>query len=162
MKNVLCKIMYSMPDAIANIKGSDLYPHIIGITRFYQMRNGVAVATEINGLPSGDDILNECFKSNFALHIHQGEICDGDYRDPFAKTLGHFNPYSCEHPFHAGDLPPLFESDGYALSIVFIDRFKVKDIIGKTIVIHSMPDDFHTQPSGNAGEKIACGVIKEN
>ena len=39
------------------------------------------------------------------------------------------------------------------------DRFHVRDIIGRTVVIHSDPDDFRTQPAGNAGTKIACGVI---
>lgn len=43
---------------------------------------------------------------------------------------------------------------------VLTDRFRVRDIIGRTVVIHSGPDDFHTQPAGNAGEKIACGVIR--
>jgi len=41
------------------------------------------------------------------------------------------------------------------------DSFTVKEIIGKTVVIHSMPDDFTTQPSGNAGSKIGCGVIQQ-
>ena len=40
------------------------------------------------------------------------------------------------------------------------DRFSVNEIIGRTVVIHSDPDDFHTQPAGNAGKKIACGVIQ--
>lgn len=41
------------------------------------------------------------------------------------------------------------------------DRFSVGEIIGRTVVIHSDPDDFHSQPAGNAGEKIACGVIQK-
>ena len=44
---------------------------------------------------------------------------------------------------------------------VFLNKFKVKDIIGKVIIIHDIPDDFTTQPSGNSGTKIACGVIKK-
>ena len=44
---------------------------------------------------------------------------------------------------------------------VLTDRFNVDEIIGKTVVIHLMLEDFKTQPSGNSGEKIACGVIKE-
>ena len=44
---------------------------------------------------------------------------------------------------------------------VLTDRFNVSDIIGRTVIIHNMPDDFTSQPSGNAGEKIACGVIKK-
>ena len=43
---------------------------------------------------------------------------------------------------------------------VLIGKLKIKDIIGKTIIIHDKPDDFTTQPSGNSGKKIACGVIK--
>lgn len=43
---------------------------------------------------------------------------------------------------------------------VFINKFKVKGIIGKVIIIHDMPDDFTTQPSGNSGTKIACGKIE--
>lgn len=42
---------------------------------------------------------------------------------------------------------------------VYTDRFYVDEIIGKTVIVHEDPDDFHTQPSGNAGKKIACGVI---
>lgn len=42
------------------------------------------------------------------------------------------------------------------------DRFTVNEVIGKTVIIHLHPDDFATQPSGNSGEKIACGVIKHN
>ena len=65
------------------------------------------------------------------------------------------------HPKHAGDLPPLMGCQGNAYLAVKTDRFIVHDIIGKTVVIHSDPDDFHTQPAGNAGKKIACGVIRK-
>lgn len=65
------------------------------------------------------------------------------------------------HPYHAGDLPPLFSANGNAVLEVLTDRFNIHQIIGKTIIIHRNPDDFTTQPSGNAGEKIACGVIKK-
>ena len=44
---------------------------------------------------------------------------------------------------------------------VLINKFKIKDIIGKVIIIHYMPDDFTTQPSGNSGTKIACGKIQK-
>ena len=43
---------------------------------------------------------------------------------------------------------------------VLINKFKIKDILGKTIIIHDKPDDFTSQPSGNSGTKNACGVIK--
>lgn len=53
--------------------------------------------------------------------------------------------------------------NGGAYMNVATDRISVKDIIGRAVVIHSMPDDFTSQPSGNAGNKIACGAIfKDN
>lgn len=64
-------------------------------------------------------------------------------------------PGSCEHFIFAFHI-----HEGYALSIFLTNRFRVEEIIGRTIVIHASPDDFKTQPAGNAGEKIACGVIK--
>ncbi len=73
----------------------------------------------------------------------------------------HYNPGGCEHPRHAGDLPPLFGNDGAAVSLFLTSRFSVEDVIGKTVIIHDSPDDFTTGPSGNAGEKIACGVIRK-
>ena len=58
-------------------------------------------------------------------------------------------------------LPPLLRCKGNAYLSVKTDRFTVDEIIGRTLVIHSDPDDFHTQPAGNAGKKIACGVIQK-
>ena len=49
---------------------------------------------------------------------------------------------------------------GGAYLAVLTDRFSVADVLGRTVVIHSGADDFHTQPAGNAGTKIACGVIR--
>ena len=71
----------------------------------------------------------------------------------------HYNPQGCPHPYHAGDLPPLFGNQGYAFSAFVTDRFAVREIVEKTIIIHSKPDDFKTQPSGDSGEKMACGKI---
>ena len=76
------------------------------------------------------------------------------------KSGAHYNPGACEHPHHAGDLPPLFGCNGYAMSVFLTDRFLVDDVIGKTLIIHDRPDDFKTQPAGDAGEKMACGVIQ--
>ena len=45
-------------------------------------------------------------------------------------------------------------------AVLLTDRFSVKDVIGRTLVVHRDPDDFTTQPAGNAGKKIACGVIQ--
>ena len=70
------------------------------------------------------------------------------------------NPNNCAHPFHAGDLPPVFESGGQSFMAVWTGRFNVNDVIGRTVILHSHMDDFSTQPAGNSGEKIACGEIR--
>ena len=93
----------------------------------------------------------------FAFHIHEGDSCAGE---SFPETGGHYNPAARPHPWHAGDLPPLFSHDGSAFLAVRTGRFSLQEILGKTVVIHRQPDDFTTQPSGAAGEKIACGVIR--
>ena len=110
------------------------------------------------------DYLNQktIAKVNFLDFIFMsGSTCTGNSNDEFANAKGHYNPENCPHPYHAGDLPPLLENNGYSYMSVFLNKFKVKDIIGKVIIIHDMPDDFATQPSGNSGTKIACGEIKK-
>lgn len=142
--------------AEAVISGSPAYPQIKGKIVFQQMNGGVLVTAEIYGLPAGQ----RCKPGIFALHIHNGKSCTGNSTDPFADAGSHFNPDGCEHPYHAGDLPPLFGNNGYAYMSVFTNRFNVRDIIDRVIIIHKNPDDFTTQPSGNSGEKIACGKIR--
>lgn len=145
------------PDAQAAVRGSEKYPELSGVVRFYQTRRGVLVFAEVSGLPESAEACGNRF---FAFHIHRGVQCTGDSADPFANALTHYNPGECTHPAHAGDLPPLLANHGYALQIFLTDRFMVREIIGKTVIVHSGPDDFTTQPSGNAGSKIACGQIK--
>lgn len=141
--------------AAATVKGSELYPDLRGNVTFRGTPKGVLVTAEVYGLP----YTKEQAFGIFAFHIHQGESCTGNSEDPFADADGHFNPYGSPHPYHAGDLPPLFGNHGYAYMTVLTDRFKISEIIGKVIIIHLQPDDFTTQPSGNAGAKIACGRI---
>ena len=100
-----------------------------------------------------------CRGAIFGFHIHSGSQCGGNMQDPFADAGEHYNPNGCMHPYHAGDMPPLFGNNGYAFQIFLTDRFTVNDIIGKTVIIHSEPDDFRTQPGGNSGSRIACGQI---
>lgn len=144
------------PDAIAKLHGSEAYPDIFGIVRFFQSSEGVYVITSIKELPVGD---GPCASRIFALHVHSGESCTGNEEDAFADAGTHYNPQGCLHPYHAGDLPPVFGNDGRAWSAVLTNRFSVRDILGRTVILHANLDDFTTQPSGNAGKKIACGVI---
>lgn len=138
------------PRAFAKIRGANEYQQLGGIVRFFPRNGGVIVEADIFGLPRTET-------NFFAFHIHEGGNCAGI---GFPNTGGHYNPGRTLHPNHAGDLPPLLSNHGIAYMKVFTDRFGIAEIIGKTVMIHSHPDDFHTQPSGNAGSKIGCGVIQ--
>lgn len=155
-KNILTYLSHMHPTAIARIRGSKEYPDIRGTVALYQTSWGVYVIHSINGLPYGD---NPCGNGVLGFHIHDGKECLGNDQDPFVNAGQHFNPGECAHPFHAGDLPPLFVNDGYAWGAVMTHRFSVKDVVGLTVIVHSKADDFTSQPSGNSGDKIACGVI---
>ena len=153
----LGRVLGRMPDAIAQLRGGPDYPAIQGWVRFYQTNLGTLVAAEVEGLPHHE---GACENHFFGFHIHQGGRCAGGTRDePFADTGSHYNPEQCLHPQHAGDLPPLMEVDGRAFMAVLAGQLAVRDILGLSTVIHTDPDDFHTQPSGNSGRKMACGII---
>lgn len=137
------------PHAIAHIRGGTQAPELCGQVIFYQRKNHVLISVNIKGLPQTDS-------GFFGFHIHEGGSCTGI---DFSDTGTHYDPANVPHPQHAGDLPPLMLCNGGACQTMTTDRFCLKEILGRTVVIHSMPDDFRTQPAGNAGTKIACGVI---
>lgn len=138
------------PDALAQICGGMEAPELSGCVQFYQEKGGVLIVAQISGLPM------ESETGFFGFHIHEGESCSGM---DFSGTGSHYNPTGQAHPKHAGDLPPLLACGGSGYLSVRTDRFSVDEILGRTLVIHSDPDDFRSQPAGNAGKKIACGVI---
>lgn len=145
------------PAATARIHGSAQYPKIEGMAWLFPMDGGTVLTVRVSGLPPGE---MPCGERIFGFHLHEGAVCSGSSEDPFANTGGHFNPGGCLHPEHAGDLPPLFGSgQGTAMMSVFTDRFRPEEAIGRTLVVHDMPDDFKTQPSGGSGAKIACGEV---
>ena len=137
------------PDAVARINGGMEAPLVSGCVEFFQENGRVLVVARICELPENDT-------GFYGFHIHQGGTCSGS---DFSGTGSHYNPTDQPHPKHAGDLTPLLYCRGSAYLSVRTDRFSVKDIVGRTVVIHSGPDDFHSQPAGNAGKKIACGII---
>jgi len=106
--------------------------------------------------------------SEHGFHIHEaGDCSSGDGM----SAKGHFNPYGKPHANpttaerHAGDLPPLKAAkNGRAKIDVTLDVITLRpgpaSIIGRGLIIHADPDDFKTQPTGNSGARIACGVIK--
>ncbi len=154
----LASVLRGRPHATANLQGNDTCPDITGCIRFYQTNAGVVVYAQVKGLPSSE---TTCHDRIFAFHIHDGSECSGSMENPFSAAGAHYDPHERKHPCHAGDLPPLFGNDGMAVSAFLTNRFNVQEVIGKTVIIHDQPDDFTTQPAGNAGTKIACGVIRQ-
>lgn len=152
----LHSVLRRLPHAVAVIQGGPRNRQLGGTVKFYQTGEGVLVVADIFGLPVSADA---CSPDFFAFHIHGGVACGGNTEDPFADAGTHYDPSGCPHPAHAGDMPPLLGVGGRAYLVFLTDRFTVEEILGKTVIIHGLPDDFTTRPSGNAGSKIACGVI---
>ena len=140
---------FGRPAAIAQICGDRENPDLKGIVTFIPQYDSVLVVADISGLPASQT-------GFYGFHIHEGSVCSGD----FFGAGSHYDPCGKDHPRHAGDLPPLLGRNGKAYLAVKTDRFSIKEICGKTVVIHSYPDDFKSQPAGNAGRRIACGVIR--
>lgn len=141
------------PAASATLLGSEEFPDIRGTVRFYKADTGALVVAEVFHLPENGPF--------HAFHLHAGDTCGSGSGDaPFADSKAHYNPGNTVHPLHAGDFPPLLSSRGYAYASFYTGRFAAADAVGKTVIVHQSTDDFYTQPGGNAGKKIACGVVE--
>ena len=148
--------------AYANIKGDATYPDIHGQVRFYEGFHGTIIQADIRNLPryqpaqGGKQPIGP-----FGFHIHIHPDCmPVDAGESFSQAGGHYNPTGQHHGHHAGDLPVLMPSrSGIAQMTVYIDAFLPQDIFGKSVMVHENPDDYRTDPAGNAGRRIACGPI---
>lgn len=147
---ILTTVINGKPDAFSCVMGQNIF----GTVCFYAVLGGTIMIYEIKGLPISEEGI-------FGFHIHEGHTCLNDTNIPYEKTKNHLNPTHQQHPYHLGDLPPLFATKSKAWGMIYMDKFKPIDLINRTIVIHEHADDFHTQPSGQSGNKIACGEIKK-
>lgn len=150
----------ALPRATANLV--DPQGRSIGTATLTQMPAGVLIQLEVKGLPPGER----------AFHIHAVGRCDG--ADGFQSAGGHYNPENRQHGFrvqggpHAGDLPNQFVGQDGVLRTEVINpnvtlgpgRATLFDADGSSLVIHAKADDHHSQPAGDAGGRIACGVIE--
>ena len=118
--------------------------------------DAVAIRGVLTGLAPG---------SEHGFHVHEF----GDCSLPDFKSAGdHYNPTMAPHGEHLGDLPNIeADKNGHAAIDAIVKGPNLVDvggaptqIIGKSLVIHAMPDDHKTQPSGGSGDRIACGVIR--
>ena len=129
-----------------------------GTVTFTHNGDRVRVVAEVSGLAAGAH----------GFHIHE----KGDCSAPDATSAGgHFNPGSQPHgnpasgAHHAGDMPLLIaDASGNAtldvtLVTVSLGGGGANDVVGRAVVVHKDPDDFKSQPAGNSGARVACGVI---
>ena len=143
-------LLEGRPAARALLRGSDAHPFLRGDALFYPWQGGSLLLVRAVGLP-GDGF--------FALHIHTFGSCRTGGDVAFLGAGDHFNPRGLPHPFHAGDLPVLLSSGGRALSVTYTGRFTPGQAVGRSMVLHALPDDYRSQPTGAAGACITCGVI---
>ena len=146
--------------AIAHIKGLNSNPI-----------NGVAKFVEENGLVTLVVKLRDADSESLAIHIHEYGNCNSVYGK---SAGGHWNPTNEDHgkwgvpPFHSGDIGNINIDENNTANFELKDLFKrwsisnpgKSNIIGRAIIVHSGVDDYISQPSGAAGSRIGCGVIR--
>ena len=142
---------------LEDAKGQD-----VGVASFTQTPAGVLIRLSVRSMPGGEH----------AFHIHAVGKCEPP---DFASAGGHFNPTNTHHgmmsgPGHAGDMPNLHIPADGSLDVevlntaVTLDKDKPNSVFhpgGTAVVIHAGKDDYTSDPAGNAGGRIACGVIAQ-
>jgi Cu-Zn family superoxide dismutase len=149
----------SLPQANAVLK--DKAGKDVGSVKLTQTPAGVLLNVAVKGLPAGEH----------AFHIHAVGKCEA----PFESAGPHFNPGNQKHGMlaghgHAGDMPNLHVPQNGQLAVevlntaITIEKGKPNSVFdndGSAIVIHAGVDDYKSDPAGNAGDRIACGVVSE-
>jgi Cu-Zn family superoxide dismutase len=149
-----------MATASASLVGPDGAE--LGTATFTDTPAGVLIEAELTGLPPGEH----------GFHLHETGACEA----PFESAGGHYNPSNAEHGFnvtggpHAGDMPNIHVPDSGSLTIEVLNTYvtlqdgaasTLFDEDGTALMIHSGADDYESQPSGEAGDRIACGVVEK-
>jgi len=129
---------------------------VTGIVQFSGGSHSVDVHVTATGLKPG---------SIHGFHVHEtGNCASAD----FASAGGHFNPTNKphgaqDHPHHAGDMPSLLVDPTGKIDVRFtlegVTLGGADGFVGHSVILHATADDFETQPSGNSGARVACGVI---
>ncbi len=151
--------MGGKPSAVANLEPTT-GNSARGTVTFTQDGDNVRVSANLTGLKPG---------AEHGFHVHEkGDCSSGDGM----STGGHFNPDGKPHgpqsaPHHDGDMPALVaDSYGNANATFTLKGVSIAsgahDLVGKGLIVHRDPDDYKTQPTGNAGPRIACAVIKKS
>jgi Cu-Zn family superoxide dismutase len=147
---------------MANTQLKDSSGKAVGDVDLVQTPAGVLIKLQIKGLTPGEH----------AFHVHAVGKCEA----PFESAGPHFNPGNHQHGLvsgvgHAGDMPNLHVPQSGELSVevvnaaVSLEKGKPNSLFdndGTSLVIHAKADDYKTEPAGNAGDRIACGVIQQS
>lgn len=146
--------------ATASIQGADGTDH--GTVTLTQTRAGVLLNAELTGLPPGPH----------GFHFHETGQCEA----PFETAGGHYNPTNVMHGFmsesgpHVGDMANVHISDSGDVTLEMLNPYvsleaesgnSVFDDDGTALVIHAAADDHMTDPSGDSGDRIACGIVSQ-
>jgi Cu-Zn family superoxide dismutase len=117
--------------------------------------SGVAVLVEVQNATPGPH----------GVHVHE----KGDCSDPAATSAGgHFNPKASPHHGgagsavrHGGDLGNMnVDSNGRGLLIIAVSDLSMSNVVGKAVIVHEKQDDLQSDPAGNSGARVACGVLQ--
>jgi superoxide dismutase, Cu-Zn family len=153
----------SAPEGVAHAAMTNGANESVGDLRLERTAEGVRIAGELFNLPAGVH----------GIHFHEKGQCDGP---DFTSAGGHFNPAGREHGLenpagpHAGDMPNVTVGESGRVTIavatprVTLDSNAttgVLDADGTAVVVHAAADDQRTNPSGNSGARIVCGVIRK-
>ncbi len=140
-----------------------------GAAASLQARSGSAVTGNALLTQTGSKLRIEVTASNVSpgehgFHVHEVGDCSG----PDGSTAkGHYNPTGKRHGHshgkgerHAGDLPNLVaDAGGNVKYVAEVEGVTLEEVLGRSLIVHADPDDYVSQPAGNSGKRIACGVI---
>jgi Cu-Zn family superoxide dismutase len=146
--------------ATATLQGAPEDTDFSGTITVTQEGNGVRVVADVQGVDRD---------GRHGFHVHEtGECAHGEGSGHFTSAGGHFNPNNAEHTCppnearHAGDLGNIEITNGTGRADVTTDLLTLSgpnSVVGKAIILHANEDDCQTQPTGNAGDRLACGVV---